>query len=56
MVCSWFQISFSAGVCTLEIPEVYPEDEGSYTVVASNEAGQAKTTAKMFVKGEGMSI
>ena len=46
------QIIYSEGVCKLEISEVYPEDEGSYACVASNDAGEAKTTAKMFVKGK----
>ena len=50
------QISYSDGVCKLEISEVYPEDEGSYTCVASNDAGEAKTTAKMFVKGKGCTM
>ena len=31
---------------------MYPEDDGLYTCVASNSAGEAKTTAKMFVKGK----
>lgn len=38
-------------LCSLFIPDVYPEDAGRYTVVAKNELGTAETTAELFVAG-----
>ena len=51
MIFIFLQISYVDGACELEISEVYPEDDGSYTCMASNSAGDAKTTARMIVKG-----
>ena len=39
-------------ICSLTIPDVYPEDAGRYTVVAKNELGSAMSTAELFVEGE----
>ena len=39
-------------LCSLVIPDVYPEDAGKYTVVAKNELGTAETTAELFVAGK----
>ena len=41
-------------VCSLTIPDVYPEDAGRYTVVAKNELGSAMSTAELFVEGKNM--
>ena len=39
-------------VCSLTIPDVYPEDAGRYTVVAKNELGSAMSTAELFVESK----
>ena len=39
------------GESTLEIPEVFPEDSGVYTVKATNEAGSIESTAILTVTG-----
>ena len=39
------------GESTLEIPEAFPEDQGVYTVRASNEAGTVEQTALLTVTG-----
>lgn len=35
----------------LEIAEAYPEDEGTYTFVASNAVGQVSSTANLRLQG-----
>lgn len=40
------------GVCSLMIPGVTPSDEGQYKVVASNELGQAVSSAFITIKGK----
>lgn len=47
-----FQIKFEDGVSSLNIPDVYPEDAGKYTVVAKNELGTAMSTAELTVEGK----
>lgn len=39
-----YQIGYKKGVCTLCIPESYPEDSGKYTCTATN-LGGCKTTS-----------
>lgn len=39
------------GESTLEIPEIFPEDSGIYTVRAVNEAGTVESTAILTVTG-----
>lgn len=36
----------------LEIAEAYPEDEGTYTFVASNAVGQVSSTASLRLEGK----
>lgn len=38
--------------CQLEISRVYPEDEGEYTCVATNNAGTASCSATLTLDGE----
>lgn len=47
-----FRVSFEDDVCSLFIPDVYPEDSGKYTVVAKNEFGTASSSAELFVSGK----
>ena len=39
------------GESTLQIPEIFPEDAGAYTVKATNEAGEIESTAVVTVTG-----
>jgi hypothetical protein len=39
------------GLCTLEIKDVFPEDEGEYMCKAVNPHGGAVTKAELFVRG-----
>ena len=39
------------GICSLEIPEVFPEDAGEYACRAVNPYGEAVTTANLLVEG-----
>lgn len=39
------------GLVTLDILYTLPEDQGTYTCVASNELGQAQTTGSIEVQG-----
>ena len=39
------------GESTLQIPEIFPEDAGAYTVKATNEAGEVESTAVITVTG-----
>lgn len=45
-----FQITHEGDVSTLTIPDVYPEDAGTYKVVAKNEVGSVTSTAVLFVE------
>ena len=49
-----FQIGYdvSSGVCTLLIPEVFPEDAGEYACRAVNPYGESVTTANLLVEGK----
>lgn len=49
-----FMMSYepSTGVCTLEIPEVFPEDAGEYGCRAVNPFGDSVTTANLLVEGK----
>ena len=49
-----FQIGYDApsGVCTLTIPEVFPEDAGEYACRAVNPYGESITTANLLVEGK----
>ena len=50
-----FQILYDEdNVCSLTIPDVYPEDAGRYTVVAKNELGSAMSTAELFVESKNL--
>lgn len=44
--------STAEGVCTLDIAEAFPEDEGEFTCRAENEYGTTETTAELIVKGK----
>ncbi|XP_054706310.1 muscle M-line assembly protein unc-89-like isoform X2 [Uloborus diversus] len=48
----YFRVSSSGNIHTLLISEVFPEDSGSYTVVASNVAGEARSLADLVVEEE----
>lgn len=41
---------------TLEIKRVQPEDQGTYTFVASNILGKAEDQVRLEVKGEGFKM
>jgi len=45
-------LSYHAGVCRLVIVDVLPDDEGQYTVKATNQAGYATTTCYLTVLRE----
>ena len=47
----YFQMSRQADTNTLRISEVFPEDEGEYKCVVSNEAGTAEVRAPLKVLG-----
>lgn len=42
----------STGICSLEIPEVFPEDAGEYACRAVNPFGECVTTANLLVEGK----
>ena len=46
------KIMYEEGICTLEIVDVIPEDEGEYKVKAVNDAGTCETTAFLTVLRE----
>lgn len=48
-----FQMTYepATGICTLEIPEVFPEDAGEYGCRAVNPFGDSVTTANLLVEG-----
>lgn len=47
-----YQLHFRNGVCRLTISRAYPEDAGTYTCTATNNAGTVSTTATLDVPGE----
>lgn len=58
-IYEWFQqltssdiidLKYRNGEAVLTINEVFPEDEGTYSCVATNSLGTAKTEAKLTVK------
>lgn len=51
-----FQISYEGGVARLVIREAFAEDSGHFTCTASNEAGTARTSCYLLVKGRGTSV
>lgn len=48
----FFRMSQFDDSCQLEISRVYPEDEGEYTCVATNNAGTASCSATLTLDGE----
>ena len=46
-----FRISVSGNTTVLDINGVYPEDMGTYTVVARNMAGETRTSCNLRVEG-----
>lgn len=47
-----FEITYYNGISRLVIVEVFPEDSGKYTCVASNIEGSCTATAYLNVKGK----
>ncbi|XP_014664077.1 PREDICTED: palladin-like [Priapulus caudatus] len=45
-----FQITYNNGVCTLTIPNIFPEDTGRYTCTATNASGSKTTSAFLSVQ------
>lgn len=48
----FFRMSQFDDSCQLEISRVYPEDEGEYTCVATNNAGTASCSATLTLDGK----
>ncbi len=48
-----FEMSYTNGVATLTIPEIFTDDAGTYTCTAANPAGSKSTICKLTVKGSG---
>lgn len=48
----YFRMTAENDVYTLRISEAFPEDEGLYKCVATNNAGTASTSANLRVVGE----
>lgn len=51
----FFRMSQFDDSCQLEISRVYPEDEGEYTCVASNNTGRVSCSATLTLDGEFLS-
>ena len=47
-----YKTHFNGHKATLSIPRVFPEDEGQYTLVASNDMGRAYSSACIIVDGK----
>lgn len=45
-------LKYKNGVASLAISEVFPEDEGEYSLKAINSQGEVETKCKVSVKGE----
>ncbi|KAL7385130.1 hypothetical protein ABVT39_016267 [Epinephelus coioides] len=52
----FFKMSQFDDSCQLEISRVYPEDEGEYTCVATNNAGQVSCSATLSIDGETQTV
>lgn len=50
-VSDFCQVDFSRGLATLVIAEAFPKDAGTYSLVASNQAGQVTCSCLVTVKG-----
>ena len=50
-----FKQTYGDGVATLELRDIFPEDAGKFVCVAKNEAGEAKSTCTVRVKGKEIS-
>ena len=48
----FFRMSQFDDSCQLEISRVYPEDEGEYTCLATNNAGRAICSAQLTLEGK----
>lgn len=48
----FFRMSQFDDSCQLEISRVYPEDEGEYTCVATNNAGKVSCSAALTLDGK----
>ena len=46
-----FKQTYAAGIATLAIGEVFPDDEGVYRCIVKSGGGQAETTAHVSIKG-----
>lgn len=51
-----YQQKVTRGVCTLTIPEVYPEDSGEYTCEIVSPQGSRRTTTFVTVERESLPI
>lgn len=47
-----FSADFDGETARLSIQHIYPEDEGEYTCIISNQLGKAFTSACIIVDGE----
>ena len=47
-----FSVDFDGEIARLSIQHVFPEDEGEYTCIASNQLGKAFTSACLIVDGK----
>ncbi|XP_067120871.1 titin [Centruroides vittatus] len=50
-VSDFCQTSYSDGIAILVIPEAFPKDAGTYSLVASNEVGETSSSCLVSVKG-----
>ena len=48
----FFKTSYVSGVARLEISGVYPEDQGEYYCVATNDAGTVTSKCDVIVLGQ----
>uniref|UniRef100_A0AAY4B5T9 Ig-like domain-containing protein n=2 Tax=Denticeps clupeoides TaxID=299321 RepID=A0AAY4B5T9_9TELE len=51
-----FQIVQEGDLYSLLIAEAFPEDSGTYSVIASNSSGRATSTAELLVQGEELAV
>ncbi|MCJ8732911.1 hypothetical protein PDJAM_G00216350 [Pangasius djambal] len=51
-----FQIVQDGDLYSLLIAEAFPEDSGTYSVIASNSSGRATSTAELLVQGEEVAV